>query len=610
LSETIKAPDIDPAARQATGRPWYRTSRLVLLLALVLVIGGGLIANTTQTAGGNVRLVHVTYPTPTGAIETGLLYIPSNATGKTPACGVVAIEGYLNTYDTMDGVAIEMARRGCVVLAANQTGQGTSIGASFSDSYGGPASLAYLNSLSIVKPGDIGLIGHSMGGWASVLAAGESPKDSYRSVVLMSSSTSTPGEEPLPGTAAFPRNIEVIEAKYSEFSSLMWEEPKGSLIPQSPRLETLFGTSDPVQTGKLYGSIAAGTGRELYLQSTTHPGVTFDPGAIQHAVAWEQSTLTGVGSLNAGNQTWLWDEIGCLIALIGVVLFLFGSASELLRIPYFAGIKRAVPENRSMRGIGWWPGALIFAVLGPLTFYIFQNWGQKTFPAGWFFPESITTGVATWAVADILIGILLFLAWHFTTRRERRGSLHTFGIAEESGKLDGRLIGRSVLFGIAVVALTYLPVYFFQWAFSSDVRFWIFNIQTVDYTHAKIALDYLVPFLVYFIGLSVIVFGQLRPRMRSLGTFMLATTGLLVVGFAGFIALEYGVLLATGELLTSGQPLLSIVSFQFIPIYLLIGAILSFFFWRTGRLYSGIVIASLLITGIVVANTATQGLVW
>jgi hypothetical protein len=390
----------------------------------------------------------------------------------------------------------------------------------------------------------------------------------------------------------------------------MWEEPKGSMIPQSPRLEALFGARAPVQTGKLYGSVAAGTGRELYLQSTTHPGVTFDPGAVQHAVAWEQATLTGVGSTDPGNQIWLWDEIGCLIALIGVVLFLFGSASELLRIPYFAGITRTLPENRAMRGIQWWPAALVFAVVGPLTFYIFQNWGQSTFPAGSFFPETITSGIVTWAVADILIGILLFLAWHFTTKRERRGTLHSYGIAEESGKVDARLIGRSVLFGIAVVALTYVPVYFFQWAFSSDVRFWIFNIKPVDYTQAKIALDYLGPFLLYFIGLSVVIFGQLRTRMRSLGTFMLATTGLLVVGFAVFIALEYGVLLATGDLLTSSQPLLSIVAFQFIPVYILIGTILSFFFWRTGRLYSGIVVASLLITGIVVANTATQGLVW
>ena len=67
---------------------------------------------------------------------TGLLYVPSTATVKTPACGVVTIEGYINSVDTMDGFSIEMARRGCVVLDANQTGQGTSAPPAFADGYG------------------------------------------------------------------------------------------------------------------------------------------------------------------------------------------------------------------------------------------------------------------------------------------------------------------------------------------------------------------------------------------------------------------------------------------------------------------------------------------
>ncbi len=590
-------------------RTWWKSTRFVLLLAVICIIVGGVMANTAQTSGGKVRITKVSFPTESGLIETGLLYVPRNATAKTPACGVVAIEGYINTLDTMDSFAVEMARRGCVVLDVNQTGQGTSEGPSFTDSFGGPAALAYLDGLLIVKHNDIGLIGHSMGGWASVLAAGEVPAD-YRSVVLVSSSTSTPGLEPIPGTPTFPRNIEVIEAKYSEFSDLMWAVPKGADIPSSPRLEALFGTKTTVVQGKTYGSIAKGTARKLYLQGTTHPGMTFDPAVTQHAVAWEQATLTGVNALPASNQIWLWDEGGTFLALIGVVLFLFGAAGELLRLPYFAGIVRRRPESKAIGGWSWWPSAALFCAVGPLTFYIFQNWGQTEMVAGWFFPESITTGIVTWAVADGLIGIILFGVWHFTTKRERRGDLVSYGLTEPTGGFDLALIGRTLLFGIATVALTYVPVYLFGWAFNSDVRLWIFSIQEVDYTHAKIALDYLLPFLLYFILISVVVFGQLRPRMKSLGTFMLATTGLFVFGFVVFIALEYGVLLGTGELLTSSQPLLSIVSFQFIPVYLLIGSILSYFFWKTGRLYAGITVATLLVTGIVIASTATQGVVW
>ncbi len=590
--------------------PWWRTTRALLVIAAILIIGGGILANTAQTAGGHIRVVKVAYPTASGLIETGLLYVPSNATAKTPACGVVAIHGYINTHDTMDGFSIEMARRGCVVLAANQTGHGTSQPPAFADEFGGPASLAYLDSLPIVKAGDVGLIGHSMGGWASVLAAGLDPKGSYRSLILVSSSTSTPGVEPIPGTPTFPRNTEVLEANYSEFSTLMWAVPKGSEIPTSPRLEALFGTKSPVVQGKLYGSIAAGTGRELYMQSTTHPGMTFDPAAVTHAVAWMQSTLTGVNNLAPSNQIWLWDEIGTFLALIGVGVWLFGVGGELIRLPYFAAAVRGRPESRAMTGLRWWIGALIFVVVGPLTFFDVQNWGSNTFKAGPFFSQTVTTGIATWAVAGAIIGLALFLLWHFRTHKSARGGLFHYGIAEESGRLQGSVVGRSVLLGIATVVLTYIPVYLFEWAFSSDVRLWIFNIKPVNYEHAKIALDYLPFFLVYFVVLSVVVFGQLRPRMRSLHTFMLAVTALMVVGFAVFIALEYSVLLITGELLTSSQPLLAIVSFQFVPIYILIGTILSFFFWKTGRLYAGITVATLLITAIAVAGTATQGIPW
>jgi pimeloyl-ACP methyl ester carboxylesterase len=574
-----------------------------------MILVGGLVANTAQTAGGHIRVESVRFVDQTGLIQTGLLYIPQNATAKTPACGVVTIHGYINSVDTMDGYSIEMARRGCVVLDANQTGQGTSQPPAFADEFGGPAALAFINTLPIVRHGDIGLIGHSMGGWASVLAAASAPKD-YRSVVLVSSSVSTPGVEPIPGTPTFPRNIMVDEASYSEFSQLMWAEPKGSLFPESTRMQTLFGTHQPIVPGKVYGSLSAGTGRELLLQGVDHPAMTIDPSSVAHAVAWMQDTLTGVQSTPAGNQIWYWDEVGCLIALVGVGVFLFGVAGELLKLPYFATVVRSQPENRAMRGLPWWLGAAILVGLGPVTFYWLQEWGTNTFPAGPYLPQTITSGVAAWAVGGAIIGMILFLVWHFTTKKDRRGSLHTYGLTEPDGRLDRSLIWRSVLLGLSVVVATYVAVYIFEWAWNSDVRFWIFNIKPVNYTHMKIVLDYLWPFLLYFVALSIIVFGQLRPRMQRLGTFMLAVTVLLTVGYVGFLGLEYGVLFGTGELLTSSQPLLTIVGFQFVPIFILIGTISSYFFWKTGRIWTGVVVLTTFIPAIIVAGTATQGIPW
>src|SRR5260370_36967360 len=76
---------------------------------------------------------------------SGLLYIPNTATSATPACGVVTIHGYINSYDTMDGYSIEMARRGCVVLAVNQTGHGAFHPPAFFNGYGGPGGPAHPN---------------------------------------------------------------------------------------------------------------------------------------------------------------------------------------------------------------------------------------------------------------------------------------------------------------------------------------------------------------------------------------------------------------------------------------------------------------------------------
>lgn len=661
-------------AHRPEGRPslWrrLRSAPGVLVLGVVLLLAGGFVANTAQTAGGTIRITPVSFPGAGGQMLTGLLYVPSTATAKTPAPGVVAIEGYINSADTMDGFSIEMARRGAVVLAANQTGQGGSTAPAFATAFGGPPALAYLQSLPMVRHGDIGLIGHSMGGWASVLAAATNPTG-YRSIALISSSVSTPVYEPVPGTPSFPRNVAVIEATNSEFSTLMWAVPKGTEIPRSPRLEKMFGTSSPVVPGRVYGSVANGTGRVLYLDGAIHPGLTFDPTAIKQAVSWMQQTLPGTTSLPASNQIWLWDEIGTFLGYVGVLLLLFGVGGTLLRTRFFSSVAKRLPENRALRGVGWWVSAAVLVLIGPITFFWFQTWGQKQFPAGSTFPESITTGIVVWAVGDALIGAALFVLWHFLGARRRpspalslvgagtgtaalatgaaerdggagspagppspagtpnlpvlgqpdpaprlglgyhRRALAAYGVAEGEGRvIDWPNVGKSFLLALCSVAAAYVAVFFFQWAWSSDVRLWVVNVKPMTTMYLPVFLSYVWPLFVYFLVVSVVLFGQLRTRVTTLGKFMTIVTALMTVGFVGLIGVEYGASWATGQLATATQPLLAIVAFQFIPVFIIAGTVLSYFFWKTGRIWTGVFISSLFITGMIVTNTALQARPW
>ena len=145
---------------------------LAFALAWVLILGGSYWASRVQTSGGAVRVSEVRIKAEPGVTVSGLLYTPAGATAATPAPAVLVSHGYINTREMQSPFAIELSRRGYVVLAMDMTGHGYSGGIVGTAGFGGPAALRYLKSLPFVDKTKIGLEGHSMGGgpsaaWAS-----------------------------------------------------------------------------------------------------------------------------------------------------------------------------------------------------------------------------------------------------------------------------------------------------------------------------------------------------------------------------------------------------------------------------------------------------------
>lgn len=262
----------------------------ILVLALLLILVGGFVAYRTQTDGGKIAIRDVRFMGSNGIMMSGLLYIPKGVDAKNKAPGILAVHGYINSRETQDGFAIEFARRGYVVLALDQTGHGYSDPPAFANGFGGPDGLKYLRSLDMVDLDNIGMEGHSMGGWAIGIAAGIM-KDAYKSCVFADSSTGTYGCPD--GTPTYPRNMGLIYAKYDEFSALMWLSPVPSNIVKSDKLKKVFDTQEDVVVGKLYGSIEEGTARKLYQPSMTHARVHLSKAGIGSAVEWFQMTLKG-----------------------------------------------------------------------------------------------------------------------------------------------------------------------------------------------------------------------------------------------------------------------------------------------------------------------------
>ncbi|MEQ9398705.1 MAG: alpha/beta fold hydrolase [Longimicrobiales bacterium] len=580
---------------RATG-PWP-----VLAAALLLIVGGDVLAWWIQTSGGDVDIRDVRWTGTDGTTMSGLLYVPDGATEEAPAPAVLAVHGYINSRETQDGFAIELSRRGYVVLAMDQTGHGYSDPPAFAHGFGGPDGLAYLRSLPFVDGDNVGLEGHSMGGWAVQLAAAAFP-DGYRSIVLQGSSTGTSGAPA--ATAGTPRNLSVVFSEYDEFAALMWGVPRASDVPASPKLMEAFGTTRPVEPGRIYGSVEAGTARVLHQPPVIHPGDHFSNRAIGHAVEWFGITLEGGGSLPADRQVWIWKEVGNLLALVGMVLLLFPLGRLLLDLPLFAGLKGCptVPGTGAS-GWGWWAAAAGFVVFPPLTLFPFKDVGGALTPNA-VLPQGITNQIVVWALLVAALSAAGFAVWHVRVARWAGATLDDHGLTWE-GRVRWRRVAMSALLAGAVALGAYATVVFSGAVFTTDHRFWVFAVKPMSSVQARAALGYVVPFTVFFVVYGTVLSGQLRRGTGLAGEAATAVV-LSTVGFLGLIAVQYTPLFLGGTLAIASEPLWSIIAFQFVPIMTLAAPVAVYFRRVTGRIWVGAFLNGLLVTWIVVASQATH----
>ena len=80
----------------------------------------------------------------------------------------------------------------------------------------------------------------------------------------------------------------------------------------------------------------------------------------------------------------------------------------------------------------------------------------------------------------------------------------------------------------------------------------------------------------------------------------------MTLGFVILLGIIYGTLFTTGSLITSFDPLSTVIALQFVPLLAAI-AIITIFCWRrTGSHITGALMVGPLVTLYVVAGTATQ----
>ena len=555
------------------------------ILGCALILAGSLLANAIQTSGG-VALHDVRFTGDGGKVQSALIYQPASATAAHPAPAVLVSHGYINTREMQSPFAIELARRGFVVLAMDMIGHGNSEGAvklGPGQNLGGPAALAYLQSLPYVDKANIGLEGHSMGGVPIATAAASQP-DGYKAIVFEGS---TPGFLGAKAPAKL-NNLAVVFGQYDEFAPLMWGVPKGSLVSQSPKLAKAFGVEGPVLVGKIYGTIPDGSARVLENPPVTHPWEHFSRAGVGGAVDWFQKTLAGEANPLAPNdQIWLWKDIGTGVGFVGFICLLIGTFEVLLLLPVFASLNHPAEPQAVTRGGKWWLAFVLTAAVPALTFYPFMKWGALFFPMQ-LFPHSILNQLIVWALLNALITLLLSLVL--------RGGKPTFTTNWP----------KSAAIAAATVAVGYLSLVIVDATLKTDYRFWVLGLKPLDGRHALMAIPYFVLWAVYFLVALRALTANLAVKgegfMFQAGAWKLAMS----LGFIVLLLVEYGTLFKTGLLFTPAEPLNTVVAIQFVPLLATVGAIAAITYRRTNSYVPGALICALLLSWYVTAGTATH----
>jgi pimeloyl-ACP methyl ester carboxylesterase len=569
-----------PVSSAASARPW------LALVGVLVMLAGGVLAWLVQTAGG-VRVLDVRFAGTGGVAMSALLFIPPNATPKTPAPGVLAVHGYFNSRETQSGFAIEFARRGYVVLALDQAGHGYSDPPAFAHGFGGPDGLRYLRSLDFVDKDNIGLEGHSMGGWAVLNAAAAFP-DGYRALVLEGSGTGAPFAQE--GTPQFPRNLAVVFAKYDEFSPVMWGVPTGREVTDSLKLQKAFGTQGPIEPGKVYGSIADGTGRVLRTPGGTHPWNHLSKTAIGDAVEWFQRTLSGGTPKPAQDQVWYWKEFGTALAFVGFVIFLVGVFDVLLRLPFFAPLVAVPAASAVARSGRWWVTLAIGALLPAITLFPFFQLGSVVLPASKLFPQAFTNEIVVWAILNAVLVAGLSLLPGGVRAQFNAGA------------------GRAVVVAALTVAVGYAAVVLFYSFFTVDLRYWFIAFKPMAARQLPVFLAYLIPFALFFLVALRSLHATLAVASHSVRAQYFVNIVALAGGFVVLLAIQYAVLFGTGRIVSfyMTDALRTVVAINFVPLMIVVAVISTFTYRRTGSYVPGALICAALVSWYVVVGQATQ----
>lgn len=641
-----------------------RKSLIMLVIAMIVILVSSLFASMIQSAGFSVTVTDirgksnsgvlyeedgvtpVAGQTVRGEVVSGILFMPNDAseTHKLPA--VIMTHGYLNNRELQLQNAIELARRGFIVLTMDREGHGNYEFVDGSDTYTSLYNaVKYVYNLPEVDKSRVGVTGHSMGGCATAMAMASDLATGGRiiSAGLMQGWSSFMGA----GANVSVGNLKAMDdeffyqSKFADGTASICREYLHSTSAATFVGVTGYGnTKDAIniQNDGIYiggelttvkeGTQASAPFRVIYENDEIHPLNHFSIASAADIVNFFYTafgTPNGHDYIASGSQTWWIKEAFSTIGLAAFFFMIFPLVSCLLALPCFASLKKKddfdldvnLPSIKKggvvgvTRNLTYWGAGIVCMLFGGFMLEtIYTDWAGKLLTQNYMFPQDTTGTVGVWAaICGIFALVVIGICWFFNSLAARSASKNgeavVCGNPFRCAKIDLMSFIKTIILTFTVVTAMYLVVYI-NWAlWTVDFRLWTLDVKVFALNMIPTMLRYAPIFFIYY---AISAIGNAGYRLKDLPEWatIAINAAFNCVGVLIVILIQYITFRSTGVLWQSNMALGYIVVFPLVPVLAIATIISRVLYKKTGNIWLGAMINTLLFTVITVANTAAS----
>ncbi|MDL2292813.1 hypothetical protein LJC17_04435 [Acholeplasma sp. OttesenSCG-928-E16] len=629
----------------ALGREGIQT----LILFLVICICS-LFASLIQTDFGKVSVSNHYFDARDNQTVAYDLYVPDSATEENKAPLIVVIAGFQRSKETQGHVALELARRGFVIINIDPYSQGdssSSAGVQGSaiatvEGYGAFDIIDWVYDNDDVLPyadkTRIGVTGHSAGGNAAYRAAVHFGRNSVDNggvskvhsifisgYVLSIDSSITYSKSNMAmdyafyDEGAFRNKINESAPEGTSKADMAWSIESHDFVNSGLSQAGIDNIpySSEIEIGKIYGNPNLRNMRQVFNTATIHAFQPYSKEATSNIIDYFEIAMDfRSDSLEPTNQTWQVKEVFTTISLVASLAMIVPLAKLLYRIPFFKKSKKDPIINKEKRSIprllifiGTFIVCAAFAALtylpsSALTLTLFKDASNSV--NTWFFPQRMTNAVMVWAVLSGLFSAAVFVLTHLQSIIVSQKEVK-LGIKEKT-ELDGwgikiklKDLLKTVLLALSVVVIYFGLLMLMYAIFHVDYRF-IF-IMAARPLNGKVLIQILMYFPLFFIfyfSNSIRVNGsQMHGKLPEWAKLVLA--GLMnIAGLFILLLIQYVTFVSTGTIafteLADGttQWLYINILFTLLPVMFIMPFFNRWFYKISGNSYLGPIIICLI----------------